>query len=476
MKYTLCLILSVMLALAPLQVCEAVYDWRAVEIVASDPSILIAYSIPTEWITERDATEEGYPAIRHYLRERQSLSGGYVYISVIPLDAQVTNETIEDEYLAGVASGLGARNIDPWELRGYKAVRGLADISIGDSEYPLRYLLSIIKTQVLLITVSASDLNDAELDELYSRVESSVFVLPRDPDLPIPMYDEAPQPPASIRSASASTEETLYNEDAVIISSALTTSDYYNGETEKDTSLYFAPASTSDSAIQVHADNAPENEFASTGLSFAMTRVSDVPVRRTPRSNGQVVTTLAAAWTPVIVVGDEIANGVSYKAVSVRQQKAYIQADLLEPISSDQYIAWNGITDIAGLIGSYGTNFAVMATVPPQETGWGSTGSNPTPKPVSAPRATQRPQAPTTARPTQVPMLQPTQVPTLQPTRVPTPPPTPAPVPQTAMVWVPTKGGSKYHSNPSCSGMIDPRHVTINQAVGEGFSPCSKCW
>lgn len=43
-------------------------------------------------------------------------------------------------------------------------------------------------------------------------------------------------------------------------------------------------------------------------------------------------------------------------------------------------------------------------------------------------------------------------------------------------VWIPTNGGKKYHSNPSCSNMIDPIQVSIERAVAEGFTACKKCY
>ncbi len=46
---------------------------------------------------------------------------------------------------------------------------------------------------------------------------------------------------------------------------------------------------------------------------------------------------------------------------------------------------------------------------------------------------------------------------------------------QEEMVWVPNTG-SKYHSNPNCSNMRDPREVTISEAKSEGFTPCKKCY
>ena len=47
---------------------------------------------------------------------------------------------------------------------------------------------------------------------------------------------------------------------------------------------------------------------------------------------------------------------------------------------------------------------------------------------------------------------------------------------QEGMVWIPTKGGKKYHSNKSCSGMDSPDHVTKSQAEQQGFTPCKKCY
>lgn len=46
---------------------------------------------------------------------------------------------------------------------------------------------------------------------------------------------------------------------------------------------------------------------------------------------------------------------------------------------------------------------------------------------------------------------------------------------QSQMVWIP-RTGSKYHSNPSCSGMKDPSQVTLSQAQSAGYTPCKKCY
>ncbi|MGN1340875.1 MAG: hypothetical protein ACI4WS_11330 [Oscillospiraceae bacterium] len=43
------------------------------------------------------------------------------------------------------------------------------------------------------------------------------------------------------------------------------------------------------------------------------------------------------------------------------------------------------------------------------------------------------------------------------------------------MVWVPTNGGTKYHSTSSCSNMKAPRYVSIEIAIAEGFTACKRC-
>lgn len=47
---------------------------------------------------------------------------------------------------------------------------------------------------------------------------------------------------------------------------------------------------------------------------------------------------------------------------------------------------------------------------------------------------------------------------------------------QTVMVWIPTHGGTKYHSKASCSGMDDPERVTLEEAQALGFTPCGRCY
>lgn len=58
----------------------------------------------------------------------------------------------------------------------------------------------------------------------------------------------------------------------------------------------------------------------------------------------------------------------------------------------------------------------------------------------------------------------------------PSPTPTPAPEASEPMVWIPTKGGTKYHKKSTCSGMDGPEQVTISEAEARGFTPCKKCY
>lgn len=46
--------------------------------------------------------------------------------------------------------------------------------------------------------------------------------------------------------------------------------------------------------------------------------------------------------------------------------------------------------------------------------------------------------------------------------------------PQEEMVWIP-QSGSKYHSDPSCSGMENPTQVPISTAKAQGYEPCKRC-
>lgn len=44
------------------------------------------------------------------------------------------------------------------------------------------------------------------------------------------------------------------------------------------------------------------------------------------------------------------------------------------------------------------------------------------------------------------------------------------------LVWVPTKGGTKYHDTSTCSKMKDPKHVSIETAQENGYTACKKCY
>lgn len=44
------------------------------------------------------------------------------------------------------------------------------------------------------------------------------------------------------------------------------------------------------------------------------------------------------------------------------------------------------------------------------------------------------------------------------------------------LVWVPTKGGKKYHSKSSCSDMEDPMQVTKEHAEANHYTACKKCY
>ena len=42
------------------------------------------------------------------------------------------------------------------------------------------------------------------------------------------------------------------------------------------------------------------------------------------------------------------------------------------------------------------------------------------------------------------------------------------------MVWVPSSG-SKYHSRSTCSGMVSPRQIPLEDAIKQGYTACKKC-
>lgn len=55
------------------------------------------------------------------------------------------------------------------------------------------------------------------------------------------------------------------------------------------------------------------------------------------------------------------------------------------------------------------------------------------------------------------------------------PSPTPAQSAAGNVVWV-SQSGTKYHSTPSCSGMKNPKELTLSQAQSKGYTPCKRCY
>lgn len=87
-----------------------------------------------------------------------------------------------------------------------------------------------------------------------------------------------------------------------------------------------------------------------------------------------------------------------------------------------------------------------------------------------------------TLEPTTEPTIEPTQTITVTPTEEPTAVPTVESIiaatqePTEQLVWIPTNGGTKYHSKSTCSSMIDPMQVTISEAIALNFDPCGRCY
>lgn len=44
------------------------------------------------------------------------------------------------------------------------------------------------------------------------------------------------------------------------------------------------------------------------------------------------------------------------------------------------------------------------------------------------------------------------------------------------LVWVPVNGGERYHRKPSCSKMIDPYQIPMEEAKSRGYTACGKCY
>ena len=100
--------------------------------------------------------------------------------------------------------------------------------------------------------------------------------------------------------------------------------------------------------------------------------------------------------------------------------------------------------------------------------------------------------------PSEEPVPEPSEEPAPEPSVEPTPEPAPAPessggngggdsggssvtVPSHEetgenLVWVPTKGGKKYHSHAGCSNMDNPMQVTVETALANGYTACKRCY
>lgn len=46
--------------------------------------------------------------------------------------------------------------------------------------------------------------------------------------------------------------------------------------------------------------------------------------------------------------------------------------------------------------------------------------------------------------------------------------------PKSSVVWL-SKTGKKYHRNPNCGNMKNPIEATLEEALSQGRTPCSKC-
>lgn len=44
------------------------------------------------------------------------------------------------------------------------------------------------------------------------------------------------------------------------------------------------------------------------------------------------------------------------------------------------------------------------------------------------------------------------------------------------LVWIPMHGGHKYHVDPECSNMSEPRQIPKSAAMALEFSYCKRCW
>ncbi len=95
---------------------------------------------------------------------------------------------------------------------------------------------------------------------------------------------------------------------------------------------------------------------------------------------------------------------------------------------------------------------------------------------TATPSPTEAPTPEPTARPTPNPTA--TSAPTKVPTPKPTPKPTPEPVaeaPKSETVYI-TDTGKKYHRD-GCQYLSKSKHaISLDKAIGQGYTACSKCW
>lgn len=215
------------------------------------------------------------------------------------------------------------------------------------------------------------------------------------------------------------------------------------------------------------------------------------------------------AKTILIVIGILVVVGA---IGSIASPKSSVQKDpdTLSSSSAIHGTERNNVTDntyISSKSNSLTSMPAPKATAKPTQTPSSASSSQDetTPRPTRIPSsatqtvATEKPVTVSTSEPTAKatpsPTAPPASVPTSEPTPEPTPEltPTPSPtltpeptsmptdlpiieVPQEGSVWIPTNGGSKFHHNFYCSGMVDPEYVTVDEARARGFEPCGRCY
>lgn len=154
---------------------------------------------------------------------------------------------------------------------------------------------------------------------------------------------------------------------------------------------------------------------------------------------------------------------------------------------------FGGLVLLIAIIGSCGGNDEkpvvtpeptekIVETAAPKETPVPTDEVEETPAPTQKPNETEAPEK--TPAPTQTPKETEKPEKTPAPTAKPTAKPqkdTPVVVPsgsedEDGMVWIPTNGGTKYHSKSTCSGMDDPQYVSVSKAESLGFTPCKRCY